>query len=753
MPLSRHLLPLFALSALASCRATSTEASAARAIAPVAPVTLPPTSKDGTPYVFRNVAIGGGGFVTGIAYSPAKAGVVYARTDVGGAYRLDPLRSRWVPLTDSFGRADANLTGVESVAPDPVDPNRVYFAVGAYAQSWASNGAILRSSDQGATFQRTEMPIRMGANESGRSLGERLAVDPNKTDHLWLGSRKNGLWRSIDAGVTWNRVASFPARDDSAGIGISFVVFDTASGARGKPTPTFYVGVAGSSPGLYRTTDAGASFSALAKQPPKLLPGHAAFDAHRTLYISYVNAPGPSDITAGAVFKYEPLRDAFSDVSPKVPSESDRFGYGGLAVDIQHPGTLLVTTIDRWVHGDEIFRSTDGGAHWSPLLERARRDARGANYLYFGRIKLGPPAWMGDIDIDPFDANRVMLASGHGIWASDDIGNADKDKPVHFAFQNDGLEETVVSAIASPSRGAELLSGLADICGFRHDDIGTSPRRGMHANPICNTTSSLDYAALEPEIVVRSGTLWGKGKHGAISNDGGQTFAPFASEPEGAETGGMLVISADGKSLLWALSGRVPAYSRDQSKSWREVNGLPTPEGPLASFSLRLASDRVNPQKAYAFDSALGVTYFSDDGGAHFERGKSSLPELRGWARSSASIQAMPGVEGEVWITTGKALFRSVDSGRSYTALEGVEESHALGFGKGASAYSSLFLVGKVSAVYGFFRSDDLGNSFVRVNDDEHQFGLVSHITGDPRRFGRVYLGTGGRGILVGDPR
>ena len=43
--------------------------------------------------------------------------------------------------------------------------------------------------------------------------------------------------------------------------------------------------------------------------------------------------------------------------------------------------------------------------------------------------------------------------------------------------------------------------------------------------------------------------------------------------------------------------------------------------------------------------------------------------------------------------------------------------------------------------------------TWLRINDDQHQWGLVLHITGDPRKFGRVYVGTHGRGTFYGDPR
>jgi len=62
-----------------------------------------------------------------------------------------------------------------------------------------------------------------------------------------------------------------------------------------------------------------------------------------------------------------------------------------------------------------------------------------------------------------------------------------------------------------------------------------------------------------------------------------------------------------------------------------------------------------------------------------------------------------------------------------------------------------VYLVGTVAGLYGIFRSDDGGITWTRINDGNHQFGLLSAIAGDARVYGRVYVGTAGRGILYGD--
>jgi photosystem II stability/assembly factor-like uncharacterized protein len=722
------------------------------------PTTEPPTAETG-PYVWNPIPLLGGGFVTGIVWSTAERDIVYARTDIGGAYRLDRASGTWIPLLDAIGKKDVNYMGVESIATHPTDGSRVLLAVGTYTKEWAGKGAMLRSNDRGKNWELTPMPMKMGGNEDGRSNGERLAFDPNSPDIVYFGSRRDGLFASSDGGKSFLKVAHFPVKSDDKGLGLPFVVFDAKSGERGKPTPVFYVGVSSTETHLYRTKNAGKTFEPVPKQPKGLMPSHAAFDGAGVLYLSYGNLPGPSNVTTGAVYRYEPKRGAFTDVTPLRPTKEQPFGYGGLAVDPNAPGTVMVTTLDRWTPPDEIFRTTDGGKSWTALGEKAVRDPSGAAYLYFGQPKPSATGWMGHIAIDPFDPKRAMYVTGQGIWGSDDVTEADAGRPTHWTFRNRGLEETVALVLASPPSGASLLSGVGDICGFRHDDLTATPK-AMWQNPIFANVHDIDFAAKKPELVVRVGTHpydpLPKLSRGAYSTDGGTTFAPFGSEPEKSEGAGNIAVSADGATFVWAARGAAASFSRDRGKTWTVADGLPPPpETPgSARASVRVAADRVNPKKFYAYDPRAGVAYRSDDGGASFVATEKNFPTAPDYKAGSASIETVPGREGDLWITTSAALLRSTDSAATFTRVVGIEETQSVGFGKAAPgrSYPTVYVIATIGGVDGFFRSDDGGRSFVRINDDQHQYGGGLIILGDPRVAGRAYLGTHGRGIFFGEP-
>ena len=158
---------------------------------------------DNARYSWRNAEMVGGGFVPGIVFNQAEPGLVYARTDIGGAYRLDKVSGRWVPLLDWVGWDQWGWTGVASLATDAVDPDRLYLAVGTYTNDWdPNNGAILRSRDRGRSFKVSPLPFKVGGNMPGRGMGERLAIDPNRNSILYLGAPSgHGLWRSGDSGA------------------------------------------------------------------------------------------------------------------------------------------------------------------------------------------------------------------------------------------------------------------------------------------------------------------------------------------------------------------------------------------------------------------------------------------------------------------------------------------------------------------------------------------------------------------------
>jgi hypothetical protein len=116
-------------------------------------------------------------------------------------------------------------------------------------------------------------------------------------------------------------------------------------------------------------------------------------------------------------------------------------------------------------------------------------------------------------------------------------------------------------------------------------------------------------------------------------------------------------------------------------------------------------------------------------------------------------LRSAPGFEGHLWQPTSGGLYRSTDSGSNFSRVASVQEAYQVGFGKAATgqSYPAIFLWGRVNSVTGIFRSDDTAATWVRINNDQTQFGSINLVAGDPNVYGRVYLATGGRGIIVGE--
>jgi hypothetical protein len=710
-------------------------------------------------YHWKNVKIVAGGFISGIIPHPTIPGLAYVRTDIGGAYRYDAHSKKWTPLTDLFNQNDWNLTGTESIAIDPVDPARVYLAQGTYTESWAGNGAILRSNDFGSSFDRVDLPIQLGANEAGRYSGERLAVDPQHHHVLYFGSRNNGLWKSSDFGKTWSQVASFPITGPTSGVGVIFVDFQATS--RRPEKETIYVGVSDNVTGLYSSTDNGATWQAVAGQPTGFYPNHQAQGPDGNLYITYGDGIGEDGmggqrIGNGALWKYNTSTGVWTNISPLGPwwTPDLWYGFGAVAVDRQHPNTIMVSTLGRWWPGDEVYRSLDGGSTWVALGSEPSGSEAGPLYNYSVRDDSLSPYlsgianisnctsiscdltaasfgwWIGTLAIDPFDSNHVLYGTGATIWETHDVTNVDSQQLVNWAVGANGIEETAVQALISPPAGAHLISSVGDIGGFRHDKLSLSPRAGM-SQPYY-TPTSIDFAQKNPSLIVR-GLGWG-GNTGAYSIDNGITWTAFTGIDGGPRS---IAVSADGLHWVMAPNSGTPAYSIDHGTTWTASTGVPA-NNPVVS-------DRFNSLKFYALDWNSGTIYVSKDGGVTFTAAASGLP--------GGTLYASPGAEGDLWLATSTGLFHSMNSGVSFNTVGNVQQAFNLGFGKAApwSNHPTLYLSGQIHNLAAIFRSTNDGATWKRINDDQHQWGAVYPITGDPRVFGRVYIGTNGRGIIRGD--
>ncbi|GCB44476.1 cellulose binding domain-containing protein [Streptomyces sp. NL15-2K] len=722
-------------------------------------------------YTWKNVRVDGGGFVPGIVFNRSEKNLAYARTDIGGAYRWQESTKTWTPLLDSVGWDDWGHTGVVSLASDSVDPNRVYAAVGTYTNSWdPKNGAIMRSSNRGATWQKADLPFKLGGNMPGRGMGERLAVDPNKNSVLYLGAPSGkGLWRSTDSGATWSQVTGFPnvgnyAQDpsDTSGYasdnqGIVWVTFDESTGTSGSATKTIYVGVADKDNAVYRSTDAGASWTRLAGQPTGYLAHKGVLDTKNGyLYIAYSDKGGPYDGGKGRLWRYATATGTWTDISPVAEADT-YYGFSGLTVDRQKPGTVMATAYSSWWPDTQIFRSTDSGATWTKAWDytsyptRANRytmDVSSSPWLTWGANPSPPEqtpklGWMTEsLEIDPFNSNRMMYGTGATIYGSENLTNWDSGSQFSIKPMVQGLEETAVNDLASPPSGAPLLSALGDIGGFRHTDLTKVPSM-MFTSPNFTTTTSLDFAETNPNTVVRVGNL-DSGPHIAFSTDNGANW--FAgTDPSGVSGGGTVAAAADGSRFVWSPDGTGVQYATGFGTSWSASSGIPA--GAIVE------SDRVDPKTFYGFKS--GKFYVSTDGGATFTASAATgLP-----SGDSVRFKALPGIKGDVWLAGGASdgaygLWHSTDGGTSFTKISGVEQADTIGFGKAATgaSYQTLYTSAKIGGVRGIFRSTDKGATWTRINDDAHQWGWTgAAITGDPRVYGRVYVATNGRGVVYGD--
>lgn len=707
-----------------------------------------------TGWEWGNAEIMGGGFVPNIIYNPTEEGLAYCRTDIGGAYRLNKETGDWECITDFIGGDEWNLMGIESIATDPVEPNRVYLAAGTYT---SADGAMLVSDDYGENWLKVDVDFKMGGNEVGRGCGERLQVDPNDNSVIYYGSRADGLFRSTDYGRTWNAVESFPTKggyvEEGFAIGLTWIAFDKSSSKAGEPCKTIFVGAARSEGNaILRSDDGGESWTEVenpyyqkTKKNDGMKPVQGEISSDGYLYTTWGNKAGPNNVMYGSVQKYSIKDGTWEEITPDLAYTC---GYSGLSVNPNDPNMITVTTLDLWAVVDNVFTSFDGGKTWTGIWDPENTktnynlDISECEWLdWQGQLK--PGWWMTGVAINPFNPDEIMYGTGATIFKTNNLTKC-QSEPINISVAADGIEETAIFDIVSPNandeNAPELYSILGDLYGFKHMDVNKAPKE--HFGDFAST--SLDCAMLDYNIVVRAtdkdaGTIY-------YSTDAADTWQAVETLPDDktlVSSGGQVKLSADGKTLLWApgISGKSVYMTKDFGKTWTELTDIPA--------GSQLETDKVNPDKFYAaYD---GVFYMSEDGGKTWKT-------VADFLLSNFTYEAAADTEGDLWIAagTGGVYYLDADGGGTLTRVsDSIQDCSCVTLGKAAEegGYMTLYMLGEANEQgRGVYMSTDKGATWTRINDDTQKWGNVKNImSGDPKVFGRVYICTDGRGIIMGN--
>lgn len=582
----------------------------------------------------------------------------------------------------------------------------------------------------------------MDANDSFRTFGQKMAIDPAEPDIVYAGTPRDGLFVTTDGGATWRPVAAVPKSalaPNGQYPGITGIVFDPTSELIGGRTSTIYASSYGN--GVYRSSDAGASWSQVAGGPHKVR--HAKIAADGAFYAAGNDGKSVWRYSSHAWTDITPSRRSWSTVVPD-PFDPSRI----IAVD---EGGYLAISRDRGVTW--IFRQPRRVATDIPWLAWTRED-----YMS-----------VGDLQLDTATPNRLWFAEGIGAWYADLTNFEKAPKFTTFTSRNVGIEQLVTNQIIVPPDGKPIVA-FWDRPVFYINDPEIYPSRHGPDNQYAIVMGwALDYASTDAKVIVGIFNNWNVEKSG-YSSDGGQTWTPFPSRPSAVANGkiGGCIAASSSTNIIWVPSNNSsPFYTKDRGKTWHPTSLVGTPTagetGWGSNYYLNrhiVAADRVSIGTFYLYNNLNGL-YCSTDGGTTWKLVYAG--EIAPYSEYNAKLQAVPGHAGHLFFTSGpqgnpgdshpatNPLMRSLDGGATWTALPQVLEVRALGFGASFNDYPALFIVGWVSRTYGIWRSTDNARSWVKIGD--FPLGIFANVTtidADKDPHGSVYIGFAGSGCAYG---
>ena len=739
------------------------------------------------------VKIGGGGFVSGIVTGQKE---MYARTDVGGAYKYNYETESWEQLLSFINDADRGYLSVDAMAIDPTDDNTVYFLCGC-AYFSEERTVIFKTTDGGKTFTKIDVSseIKVMGNGDGRHCGEAIAVDPDNPDVIYCGGDvafgKSALIKSTDGGMTWSPVIGYddlglfsettkwPTWTNNIARSVTSDAYNNQNGVATIAIQDGKVYVGTSIKGVENVHVADMKddkFTVLSKDlPTGSFPARINKDANGNLLINYVGALAFGG-SGGSIYRYDTKAGTVTDISPK-----ENTSFSACVSLPDDANTLVATTCGVWSSqlwykdawnddkvcwGDQFYRSTDGGKTWESITPGNEKSWGGplqADYLQDGGydwIRNKAIHWCGAIVLDPRNSDRIFLTSGNGVFACDNIW----DELPQYYFHPDGIEEVVALDMVSVP-GGNPYSAIGDYDGFEHADL-TKP--GKQHSPNMGSTGAIAYCPQNPDVMIRIAENQNDVSSGFYTLDGGETWTKMSNSPGGKAT----ITQLDKDTYRFFKSSKddgTVSYSDDFGETWQSSSGIPSTYGSKSTYMF-VEPDQPNVVYAYAtyYNSSWSYSKtepditdacyklcISTDYGKTF----TSTDICKYDMCDSAARIAYLG-EGELILGAGwNGMYHvSVKDGKitSNEKIDGVSYCKTVGYGapEKEGDVNTLYIYGKPedSDPEGIYRSQDGGKTWVCINT-ENLYGGTGNgnfLVGDMNEFGKVYMSTVGCGIVYG---
>lgn len=141
----------------------------------------------------------GSGRINSFAVHPTDPTVIFAGAPAGGLWKSTDSGTTWNSLFNGFLQI-----GVSGIAIDNNNPDIMYIATGDDDARDSFSLGVYKSTDGGNTWAATGLSAENDNSFSQSAEMSGVIIDPSDSNVLW-GSTNFGLYKSEDAGVTWDR--------------------------------------------------------------------------------------------------------------------------------------------------------------------------------------------------------------------------------------------------------------------------------------------------------------------------------------------------------------------------------------------------------------------------------------------------------------------------------------------------------------------------------------------------------------------